>query len=126
MYLSSHLLVCVLHQGVYQGVFPVKCNHDRRLLETVVNYGKPTHFGLEAGSKPELLLAVSLLQQAGSDGLLICNGYKDEAYIETVLLTSQLNNACIMLVLEKLEELTLILEVLTKPNPLVASPTGKC
>jgi len=95
----------------YQGVFPVKCNHDRRLLETVVNYGKPTHFGLEAGSKPELLLAASLLQQAGSDGLLICNGYKDEAYIETVLLTSQLNNACIMLVLEKLEELPLILEV---------------
>eukprot|EP00240_Pyramimonas_obovata_P008561 CAMPEP_0118949898 /NCGR_PEP_ID=MMETSP1169-20130426/50426_1 /TAXON_ID=36882 /ORGANISM="Pyramimonas obovata, Strain CCMP722" /LENGTH=97 /DNA_ID=CAMNT_0006896619 /DNA_START=5 /DNA_END=295 /DNA_ORIENTATION=+ len=75
--------------GAYQGVFPVKCNHDRRLLETVVHYGKATSFGLEAGSKPELLLAASLLQQAGSDGLLICNGYKDEAYVETVLLTSQ-------------------------------------
>ena len=53
-------------QGRYQGLFPVKCNHDRELLEAVVGYGQPYMFGLEAGSKPELLLAISLLRKAES------------------------------------------------------------
>jgi arginine decarboxylase-like protein len=62
--------------GTYRGVFPVKCNHDRALLEAMVAHGRSLGggLGLEAGSKPELLLAASLLRAAGSDGLLVCNG----------------------------------------------------
>ena len=63
------------YNGVYRGVFPVKCNQQRQLLEDVVRFGKPYQFGLEAGSKPELLIALATLDTPGA--LLICNGYKD-------------------------------------------------
>jgi arginine decarboxylase-like protein len=64
--------------GSYRAVFPVKCNHDRALLQTMVAHGRDTlrgGMGLECGSKPELLLAASLLRDARSDGLLVCNGW---------------------------------------------------
>lgn len=62
-------------QGSYRGVFPVKCNRDWRILQSFVDYGLPFHFGLEAGSKPELLAAIAALQRSPGS-LLICNGYK--------------------------------------------------
>jgi arginine decarboxylase-like protein len=69
----------------YRGVFPVKCNHDRGLVAAVLAAG--AGWGLEVGSKPELLLAMSAL--AGRPGaLLICNGYKDAEYVELVRLFS--------------------------------------
>ncbi|KAK3260340.1 hypothetical protein CYMTET_30699 [Cymbomonas tetramitiformis] len=98
------------YQGRYQGVFPVKCNNDSSLLQTVINFGNSIRFGLEAGSKPELLLAICLLRNAHPEALLICNGYKDAEYVETVLLSSQLGTPAV-LVLEKLEELPLIIQV---------------
>lgn len=70
-------------QGCYRGVFPVKCNHDRELITTILESGANFGWGLEVGSKPELLMAMTLLGQAPGS-LLICNGYKDQEYIELV------------------------------------------
>lgn len=64
-------------------MFPVKCNHDRTLITTILDCGTKFGWGLEVGSKPELLMGMSLLGQA-PNSLLICNGYKDQEYIELV------------------------------------------
>ncbi|MGB3292239.1 MAG: hypothetical protein WBB01_04485, partial [Phormidesmis sp.] len=69
------------YEGTYQGVFPIKVNQQRHVIESVVRCGSQYQYGLEAGSKPELL--IGLAQLKGSDALLICNGYKDKAYVET-------------------------------------------
>ncbi|CAI5484429.1 unnamed protein product [Closterium sp. Yama58-4] len=95
-------------EGAFQGVFPVKCNQDRRLLEDIVEYGRPIKFGLEAGSKPELLIAMSQLKD--NDGaILVCNGYKDQEYIENALVARKLGLNSII-VLEQMQELPLVLE----------------
>ena len=94
--------------GVYQGVFPVKCNQQRHLIEDLVRFGKPHQFGLEAGSKPELMIALALLDTPGA--LLICNGYKDREYMETAMLAQRLGQTPI-LVLEQIEEVDLVIEV---------------
>jgi arginine decarboxylase len=90
--------------GVYRGVFPVKCNQQRQLLEDVVRFGKPYQFGLEAGSKPELLIALATLDTPGA--LLICNGYKDRDYIETAMLGQRLGQQPII-VIEQMNEVEL-------------------
>ncbi|MBF2099305.1 MAG: arginine decarboxylase, partial [Gloeomargaritaceae cyanobacterium C42_A2020_066] len=71
------------YPGVYRGVFPVKCNQQRHLVEDLVRFGEPHHFGLECGSKPELLIALATLKPSDDPDppLLICNGYKDREYI---------------------------------------------
>ncbi|MBI3926108.1 MAG: biosynthetic arginine decarboxylase [Armatimonadetes bacterium] len=99
------------YPGIYQGVFPVKCNQQRQLVECVVRFGKRHQFGLEAGSKPELLIALAALEGSGS--LLICNGYKDREYIETALLAQRLNLKSIV-VLEQQQELDMVLEASRK------------
>ncbi len=96
------------YMGVYQGVFPVKCNPQRHFIEDLVRFGKPHQFGLEAGSKPELMIALALLDTAGA--LLICNGYKDREYIETAMLAQRLGQTPII-VLEQIEEVDLVIEV---------------
>ncbi len=96
------------YPGIYQGVFPVKCNQQRHLIEDLVRFGKPHQFGLEAGSKPELMIALALLDTPGA--LLICNGYKDREYIETAMLVQRLGQTPI-LVLEQIEEVDLVIEV---------------
>jgi len=90
--------------GVYRGVFPVKCNQQRQLLEDVVRFGRPYQFGLEAGSKPELLIALATLDTPGA--LLICNGYKDRDYIETAMLGQRLGQQPII-VIEQMNEVEL-------------------
>lgn len=100
------------YSGCYQGVFPVKCNQNRHLVEDLVRYGKPYGFGLEAGSKPELVIALAALESNAHDPhqpLLICNGYKDREYIETALLATKLGQK-IIIVIEQPEELDLTLE----------------
>ncbi|MFM9156743.1 MAG: arginine decarboxylase, partial [Dolichospermum sp.] len=82
------------YPGVYRGVFPVKCNQQRHLVEDLVRFGKPHQFGLEAGSKPELMIALALLDTPGA--LLICNGYKDQEYIETAMLAQRLGQTPII------------------------------
>lgn len=96
------------YTGGYRGVFPVKCNQQRHLVEDIVRFGKPHQFGLEAGSKPELMIALAMLDTPGS--MLICNGYKDREYIETAMLAQKLGQSPII-VLEQLEELPLVIEV---------------
>jgi len=93
--------------GVYRGVFPVKCNQQRHLVEDLVRFGQPHKFGLEAGSKPELLIALASLNTPGA--LLICNGYKDREYIETAMLSQRLGHTPII-VLEQLEEVDLVIQ----------------
>jgi len=93
--------------GVYRGVFPVKCNQQRHLVEDLVRFGSPHQFGLEAGSKPELLIALATLNTPGS--LLICNGYKDREYIETAMLGQRLGQVPII-VLEQQEEVDLVIQ----------------
>ena len=99
------------YQGMYRGVYPIKVNQDRYLVERLVEYGRPYHYGLEAGSKPELLAVMALLDDP--DALIICNGYKDEEYIETALLASKLGRR-VILVVEKPSELTLIHQISQK------------
>ncbi|WP_353930293.1 biosynthetic arginine decarboxylase [Okeanomitos corallinicola TIOX110] len=94
------------YPGVYRGVFPVKCNQERHLIEDLVRFGKPHQFGLEAGSKPELMIALALLDTPGA--FLICNGYKDREYIETAMLAQRLGQTPII-VLEQIEEVDLVI-----------------
>jgi arginine decarboxylase len=95
------------YPGVYRGVFPVKCNQQRHLVEALVRFGQPYQFGLEAGSKPELMIALASLNTPGA--LLICNGYKDREYIETAILAQRLGKTPII-VLEQAEEVGLAIE----------------
>nr|GMC78289.1 arginine decarboxylase-like [Ipomoea batatas] len=97
----------------YQGVYPVKCNQDRFVVEDIVKFGSSFRFGLEAGSKPELLLAMSCLCKGSPEGLLICNGFKDAEYISLALVARKLLlNAVI--VLEQEEELDVVIDVSRK------------
>jgi arginine decarboxylase len=94
------------YAGRYQGVFPVKCNQQRHVVEELVASGRRWHFGLEAGSKAELLIALSLLDDP--DALLICNGYKDRRYIETAILARRLGRRPVV-VIEQADEVERIL-----------------
>ncbi len=93
------------YQGRYRGVYPVKVNQQRHLVERLLSYARPHHIGLEAGSKPELLVALAMMDDP--EALIVCNGYKDRRYIETALLASKLGRDPI-LVIEKLSELDLV------------------
>src|SRR4029077_18407796 len=99
------------YKGSYRGVYPIKVNQDRYLVERLVEYGRPYHFGLEAGSKPELLAVMAMLED--EEALIICNGYKDEEYIETALLASKLGRT-VILVVENPSELPLIRQIADK------------
>jgi arginine decarboxylase len=96
------------YRGGYRGVYPIKVNQDRYLVERLVEFGRPYHYGLEAGSKPELLAVMALVDDP--EALIICNGYKDEEYVETALLASRLGRR-VVLVVEKASELPLIRDV---------------
>ncbi|CAJ1973025.1 unnamed protein product [Sphenostylis stenocarpa] len=97
----------------YQGVYPVKCNQDRFVIEDIVKFGSPFRFGLEAGSKPELLLAMSCLCKGNPDALLVCNGFKDAEYISLALISNKLALNTVI-VLEQEEEVDLIVELSKK------------
>ena len=96
------------YRGDYRGVFPVKVNQQRWVIEEIVNIGRQYHYGLEAGSKPELLAVMAMLDDDAA--LIVCNGYKDEEYIETALLANRLGRN-VILVVEKFSELKLIAAV---------------
>ncbi len=96
------------YQGRYRGVFPIKVNQLREVVEEILDAGKPFDFGLEVGSKPELFAGLALQEQAGS--LIICNGYKDAGFIRMALLGIKLGKRIIMVV-EKLEELRQIIAI---------------
>jgi arginine decarboxylase len=93
------------YNGKYSCVYPIKVNQQRHVVEEIVEFGKPFNFGLEAGSKPELLAVLALTN--GSNAPIICNGFKDDEFIETVILAQKLGKNIIPVV-EKFTELELI------------------
>lgn len=96
------------YEGAYRGVFPIKVNHLREVVEEITDAGAPYHFGLEVGSKPELFAALAM--HSDPESLIICNGYKDSLYISTALTGVKLGKRVIMVV-EKPEELEDIIAV---------------
>ncbi len=112
-------------------IYPIKVNQMRQVVEEIVTYGKRFKIGLEAGSKPELHAVLATNTDANS--LIICNGYKDESYIELALLSQKMGKQ-IFIVVEKINELTLTMEIANrlkvKPNigirvKLASSGSGK-
>ncbi len=96
------------YQSRYRGVFPIKVNQLREVVEEILDAGKPYGFGLEVGSKPELFAGLAMQGQTGS--LIICNGYKDAEFIRMALLGIKLGKE-VILVVEKIEELRNIIAV---------------
>ncbi|CAA9252214.1 MAG: Biosynthetic arginine decarboxylase [uncultured Chthoniobacterales bacterium] len=90
------------YKNQYRGVFPIKVNQLREVIEEIVDAGQEFHFGLEAGSKPELIAALAMHTDLQS--LIICNGYKDRAYIRSAMLGRKLGKS-VVIVVEKIEEL---------------------
>ncbi len=91
------------YQGAFKGVYPIKVNQQRRVVEEVVQQG----VGLEAGSKPELLAVLAL--STNPDSIIVCNGYKDREYIRLALIGQRLGHR-VYIILEKLSELDVVLE----------------
>jgi arginine decarboxylase len=96
------------YRNRYAAVFPIKVNQQRLVVEEVYRYGKEFGFGLEVGSKPELLAVMSITEDA-PDRIVICNGFKDDSYIEAVILATKLGRTIIPVV-ENFEEIHLILK----------------
>ena len=112
-------------------IYPIKVNQMRPVVEEIVSHGKKFNIGLEAGSKPELHAVIAI--NTDNDSLIICNGYKDESYIELALLAQKMGRR-IYLVVEKLNELKLIIKIAhrlkVRPNlgiriKLASSGSGK-
>ena len=98
------------YRGDYCCVYPVKVNQQRQVVEEVLQFGKPYRFGLEAGSKPELLAVIAL---ADNDTPIICNGFKDAEFIETAMLAQKIGRHIIPVV-ERFSELHMVLEYAEK------------
>jgi arginine decarboxylase len=98
------------YDGSYFCVYPIKVNQQRQVVEEVLDFGRPYDFGLEAGSKPELLAVVAM---ATNDTPIICNGFKDAEFIEMAMLAHKMGRRIIPVV-EKYTELGLILEYARK------------
>ncbi len=95
------------YQGRYRAVMPIKVNQQRHVVEELLEVGGDFDIGLEAGSKPELLVAIAMLPE--KSGLIVCNGYKDRAYIEAALLAQRLGHRTLLIV-DRFEELQLIID----------------
>jgi arginine decarboxylase len=98
------------YEGGYFCVYPIKVNQQRQVVEEVLDFGRPYQFGLEAGSKPELLAVIAM---TSNDTPIICNGFKDAEFIEMAMLAHKLGRRIIPVV-EKYTELGLILEYARK------------
>ena len=101
------------YESHYQGVYPVKCNQDRFVVEDIMKLGSAFRFGLEVGSKPELLLAMSCLCKGNLESFLVCNGFKDCEYISLALIARRLALNTVI-VLEQEEELDLVIDLSKK------------
>ena len=101
------------YQNNYRGVFPIKVNQLREVVEEILDAGRPFNFGLEVGSKPELFAGLALQHPMGS--LIICNGYKDAGFIRMALLGIKLGKK-VVLVVEKIEELRQIIAISRQLN----------
>ncbi len=100
-------------RGLYRGVFPIKVNQLREVVEEIVEAGRPWHYGIEVGSKSEMFAGLAL--HTDNDSLIICNGYKDDAYIRTALLGNKLGKR-VILIAEKLSEVRAIVRLAAEMN----------
>jgi arginine decarboxylase len=96
------------YKGEYRGVFPIKVNQLREVVDEIVAAGKDYNYGLEAGSKPELMIALAMHE--GSQRLIICNGYKDDDYMRLALLGRKLGKK-IIVVVEQLSEVDSLIRI---------------
>ena len=119
------------YQGESFVIYPIKVNQMQPVVEEIISYGRKFNLGLEAGSKPELHAVIAV--QCQSDSLIICNGYKDQSYIELALLAQKMGKR-IFIVVEKLNEIDIISKAAKKlgvrPNlgvriKLASSGSGK-
>ncbi len=101
------------YSGKYQGVFPIKVNQLREVIEEIQDAGKPFQYGLECGSKPELIIALAMHDD--SDALLVCNGYKDDDYIRLALYGRKIGKR-VFIVAEQLSEVRSIIRVSQELN----------
>lgn len=101
------------YKAQYRGVYPIKVNQQRHLVQELVKYGKDVNLGLECGSKPELLVVLSIMNTP--NGVIICNGFKDAEYIETALLAQKIGRE-IIIVVDRKDELKLITDAAKKLN----------
>ncbi len=101
------------YQGNYQGVYPIKVNQQRQVVEEISEYGMKYDYGLEAGSKPELIAAMAHMRNPNA--YLICNGYKDDEFIDLAL-TGQKMGLNIFIVLEMPSELDIVIDRAKKLN----------
>ncbi len=96
------------YPGGYIGVYPVKVNQTKQVVEDIIEFGKPYQFGLEAGSKPELLIVLANLETPNAP--IICNGYKDDEFIEIALWATKLGRK-VFIVVEKPSELDTVIRL---------------
>ncbi|HEX6097123.1 MAG TPA: biosynthetic arginine decarboxylase [Thermoanaerobaculia bacterium] len=96
------------YRGAYRGVFPIKVNQLREVVEEILDAGRPFHHGVEVGSKPEMFAGLAV--HTDPDSIIICNGYKDRAYIRTALIGRKLGKK-VILVAEKISEVAMIVKI---------------
>src|SRR5437763_2517672 len=101
------------YRGAYRGVFPIKVNQLREVVEEILDAGRPYSYGLEVGSKPEIFAGLAVHQDP--EALIICNGYKDERYIRMAMLGRKLDKKVIV-VAEKLSEIRAIVRIAREMN----------
>ncbi|MFO0865730.1 MAG: biosynthetic arginine decarboxylase [Gemmataceae bacterium] len=101
------------YNGNYCCVYPIKVNQQRHVVEEILDFGKPYHFGLEAGSKPELLTVLAMTN--GGDTPIICNGFKDDEFIKMTMLARKMGKQIIPVV-EKFSELETIVKQAQEHN----------
>jgi arginine decarboxylase len=99
------------YKGQYRGVYPIKVNQQRHLVEEIVDFGKARKLGLECGSKPELLVALAMMDTP--EAYIVCNGFKDTEYIETALLTQKIGRTT-FIVIDRFAELHLVIQASKK------------
>lgn len=96
------------YRGAYRGVFPIKVNQLREVVEEILDAGRPFHYGIEVGSKPEMYAGLAV--HSDNESLIVCNGYKDDAYIRTALIGRKLGKK-VLLIAEKLTEVRAIVRI---------------
>lgn len=101
------------YRGVYRGVYPIKVNQLREVVEEILDAGRPYHYGIEVGSKPELYAGLSV--HTDNDSLIVCNGYKDDQFIRMALAGRKLGKK-VILIAEKLSEVRAIIRLSKELN----------
>jgi arginine decarboxylase len=101
------------YRGTYRGVFPIKVNQLREVVEEILDAGKPFNYGLEVGSKPEIYAGLAV--HSDPESLIVCNGYKDKAFIRMAMLGRKLDKK-VILIAEKLSELRAITKIAAEMN----------